>query len=293
MNDLIDDYRITGTLGAGAMGTVHRAEHVLLGRPVALKLLARELVGDQDMVRRFFHEARAVSSIRHPGIVEVFDFGFLDDGGAYFAMELLTGETLGARLARRGTLPEVEALAIVRGIASALAAAHAAGVVHRDVKPDNVFLVPDDAVPGGERVKLLDFGIAKLSAGAPTDAGSSARVMGTPTYMAPEQCRGDAVDPRADLYSLGCVLFELLTGRAPFEGFGLVELLLAHQDVAPPSLHVVAPWVSPLTAALVATLLEKRAERRVSSARALVGYLDRWTDQARARSAPSTVAMAG
>src|SRR5689334_4401433 len=183
---VIGQYRVTGVLGEGGMGVVYAAEHTLLGRPAALKLLLPELSSKQDIVQRFFNEARAATAIRHPGIVEIYDFGWTNEGAAYIVMELLQGETLRARRAR-GPMPWSAALAITRQIAGALGAAHAKGIVHRDLKPDNIFLVPDPEVPGGERIKLLDFGIAKLAGQAVgqhmTRTGA---VIGTPTYMAPE-----------------------------------------------------------------------------------------------------------
>src|SRR5262249_8441880 len=155
----------------------------------AIKLLRPELSTDPDLVRRFFNEARAATHIRHPGIVKIFDFGNLPDGSAYFVMEYLEAESLAARLARRGRLPPADILATVRQTGGPLAAAHQAGIVHRDLKPDNLFFVADPDIPGGERVKILDFGIAKLAgelrASMMTRQGS---LLGTPQYMSPEQC---------------------------------------------------------------------------------------------------------
>ncbi len=198
---------------------------------------------------RFFNEARAVSAIQHPGIVELYDFGYMDDGSAYIVMELLRGETLASRIAGRGRLTEAEALAIVRGIAGALGAVHAKGIVHRDIKPENLFLVPDPEAAAGERVKVLDFGIAKLTDDPGALSQTSTHAMfGTPMYMSPEQCRGAGqVDHRADLYALGCVLFEMLAGVPPFVSEGAGEVIGAHLHVAPPALRTLVPEVSPLT----------------------------------------------
>ena len=206
-------------IGRGGMGAVYAGEHVLLGRSAAIKVLLPELSQKQDVVMRLFNEARAATAIRHPGIIEVYDFGWTPEGAAFIVMEHLEGETLGRR-ASRARLRWQSALAIARQIAGALAAAHGKGIVHRDLKPDNIFLVSDPEVPGGERIKLLDFGIAKLAgeSSATVNVTETGSVMGTPTYMAPEQCRGVAVDHRADLYSLGCIVFELCTGRPPFVG---------------------------------------------------------------------------
>jgi len=209
MLETVGSYQITGTIGQGGMGQVYLARHTLLGRPAAVKMLLPVFSQDPEQVARFFNEARAATAVRHAGIVEIYDFGFHTDGCAYIAMEFLEGESLASRLAR-GRAPVTSALAVARQIANVLASAHAKGIVHRDLKPDNVFLVPDSELPSGERVKVLDFGIAKLTA----DVGQAhmtrtGSIMGTPSYMAPEQCRGVPVDQRADLYSLGCILFEI------------------------------------------------------------------------------------
>ncbi len=260
------------------MGAVFRATHALLGRPAAIKLLRPELSRNQDIVNRFFNEARAATAIRHPGIVEIYDFGYVEDGSAYIAMELLNGEALATRLAARRVLPANEALWLVRQIAGALGAAHACGIVHRDLKPDNVFLVRDPEMPTGERIKLLDFGIAKLSVD-PGHASSTrtGAVMGTPTYMAPEQCRGVTVDLRADLYSLGCMLFEMLSGRVPFAGEGVGDVLAAHIHVAPPTLRSLGVELIPEAEALVMQLLAKDPGHRPQSADQLIQAIDALT----------------
>ena len=273
---VVGSYRIVEVIGSGGMGTIFRAEHTLIGKAAAVKILNPPYAQNREVVNRFFNEARAATAIQHPSIVEVFDFGYLPDGAAYIVMEFLKGESLGSRLHARGTLLETEAFAIVRGIAGALGAAHARGIVHRDIKPDNVFLVPDPEMASGERVKLLDFGIAKLTE-EPIGSWSQTRtgtVLGTPSYMAPEQCSGAGnVDHRADLYSLGCILFELLAGRPPFVGGGAGEIIGAHQFVPAPRLRDVAPGVSRDADELVAMLLTKRADDRVQSAADLIRLL--------------------
>jgi len=257
------------------MGVVYRAQHVLLGRPAAIKVLQPELSRSQEIVGRFFTEARAATAIRHPGIVEVYDFGFSSDGSAYIVMELLEGETLGQRLSRAGALPPSNAVQMVRQIAGVLIAAHAQGIVHRDLKPDNVFLVVDPEVPGGERIKLLDFGIAKLIAEpAPEHLTRTGTLLGTPTYMAPEQCRGVAVDHRADLYSLGCILFECVCGRPPFRGEGVGDVLSAHIHVAPVPPRAIVPGLSAALERLILHLLAKSPEARPASAEQVVRALD-------------------
>jgi serine/threonine-protein kinase len=272
---VVGQYRITGVLGRGGMGVVYAAEHTLLGRPAAVKLLLPELSRKQEIVQRFFNEARAATAIRHPGIVEVYDFGWTaEDGSAYIVMELLQGETLRARR-ERGAMAWGAALAVTRQIAGALGAAHAKGIVHRDLKPDNVFLVLDPEVPGGERIKLLDFGIAKLAGSAAgQNMTRTGAVIGTPTYMAPEQCRGVAVDSRADLYSLGCILFELCSGRPPFVGEGEGDVLAAHIHMPPPALGTIARGVPGEVEALVGRLLVKPPLERVQTAEEVIRQID-------------------
>ena len=270
---VVGAYRVLGVIGAGAMGVVLRAEHMLLGRSAAVKLLRPESSRNRDIVTRFFNEAKAATAIKHPGIVEIYDFGYLPSGAAFLVMEMLEGTTLEARVSARGRLTESEAFGIVRGIATALAAAHAKGIVHRDIKPENIFLVPDPDQPSRERIKLLDFGIAKLATDLGGQGGSTrtGSVMGTPNYMAPEQCRGAGrVDHRADLYSVGCVLMHLLTGAPPFTNAGVGETIGAHLFISPPTLRSRVPGASDRAEELVAALLAKDPNQRIQSATELV-----------------------
>ena len=270
----IGQYQIKNLIGYGGMGAVYAAEHTLIGRAAAVKVLLPEFSQNQAIVARFFNEAKAATSIRHPGIVEIYDFGWHTDGSAYIVMEYLQGETLGARRLRTGFHPGA-ALAAVRQIAGALGAAHGKGIVHRDLKPDNVYIVHDPEVQGGERIKLLDFGIAKLlgeqSNQSQTRTGS---VLGTPAYMAPEQCRGVTIDHRADLYSLGVILFELCAGRAPFVGEGSGDVMAAHIHLAPPALSSLAPGVPAPIELLVAQLLAKSPADRPQTAEQLIQMID-------------------
>jgi eukaryotic-like serine/threonine-protein kinase len=268
---VVGSYCILDAISAGGMGTVYRAQHTLLGRLAAVKILHPELCSNRDIVNRFFNEAKTTTSIKHPGIVEVFDFGYMDTGHAYLIMELLEGQALSRRIRERGQLPEGEAAAILRGVCVALSAAHDKGIIHRDLKPDNIFVTSDPDSQLGARTKILDFGIAKLTeiglAGSATKTGA---VMGTPTYMSPEQCRGTGeIDFRADLYSIGCVLYEMVTGRAPFVHTGAGELIGAHLFVEPdrPSRHV--EGLSPDTESLIMRLLAKSPELRVQTAQEL------------------------
>jgi serine/threonine protein kinase len=250
-------------IGAGGMGEVWLAEHALLGRPAAIKLLHPSFSTHPDVVTRFFNEARAATAIADPGIVQIFDFGY-DNGVAYIVMEMLDGETLEARR-HRGGVNVGDALRIMRQVASSLGAAHERGIVHRDLKPDNIFLVRDPEVAGGERAKVLDFGIAKLTGDSTIKTQTSA-VMGTPLYMSPEQCRGAGlVDARSDVYSLGCVLFTLLAGRTVFEAEGVGDLIVKHVTEPAPRLSSLVS-VPPAVDNLVARCLEKDPARRFTSA---------------------------
>ncbi len=275
IGEVVGSYRITSLLSSGGMGAVYRAEHVLLGRMAALKVLHPELCANKEIINRFFNEAKATTAIKHPGIVEIFDFGYMPTGHAFLVMEFLEGMTLSQRIKMRGPIPEGEAAMVIRGVCSALAAAHAKGIVHRDLKPDNIFILPDPESPLGERSKLLDFGIAKLTdVGMASSATKTGAVMGTPTYMSPEQCKGTgAVDHRADLYSLGCIFFELVTGRPPFDSLGVGELIGAHLFMPAPSPSQFTQGLSAETEALITSLLEKQPERRVQTARDLAQHL--------------------
>ena len=273
IGETIGSYTVLKQLGTGAMGEVYLAEHRHLKRKAAVKLLAPELVGRPDLLERFFLEARATSAIEHAGIVKVFDCEVDATGRPYIVMEFLDGETLAAVLARRGTLPGLTAARLARGMAEALEAAHAKGIVHRDLKPENIFV---QAQPP-DSVKLVDFGIAKLAgdfrAGQVHQTRSGA-MMGTPLYMSPEQCRDSAnIDSRTDLYSLGCVLYEMLTGHPPFTHATLGDLVVAHMTEAPKDARAVNPSVPPALAALTAELLRKNPAERPPGMRAVAERL--------------------
>ena len=271
IGSIVGNYRITGQLGEGGMGVVYAAEHQLIGRKAAIKVLHPEMSAQASIVQRFFNEARATSLIRHPGIVDVFDFGHLGDGRAFIAMEFLDGESLASRLRTGRSLLLAEIVAIGQQAAAALGAAHDKGIVHRDLKPDNIYLVPDEQVAGGVRVKILDFGIAKLAPDGPGRADIKTRtgvIMGTPAYMSPEQCKSAGeVDFRSDIYSMGCVLYEMACGRPPFLGEGVGEVIGAHIYEAPPPPRSLNSRVSPaLEAAVLRTLAKNPSQRTPSMA---------------------------
>jgi serine/threonine-protein kinase len=273
VGETIGSYHIQAELGQGGMGTVYLAEHRHLHRKAAIKVLLKEFVARPDLLERFFAEARATSLIEHPAIVQIFDCEVDASGRPYIVMEYLGGETLAGELRRRGTLPPGEAAAYARCMAEGLAAAHDKGIIHRDIKPDNVFV----KLGPPPSAKLVDFGIAKLA--GEFHAGLRNRtqtgiVMGTPLYMSPEQCRGaGAVDHRTDIYSLGCVLFEMLAGRPPFQHEGPGELVAAHLTQPAPALHALAPAVPAPLDALVAAMLNKAAADRPQTMREVAARL--------------------
>jgi len=261
-------YQILRTLGEGAFGRVVAARDTKLGRTVALKLLHAEHAKNEEVRQRFLQEAHAAGCIGHPGIVTVFDVGEIEIEGTntpFIAMELLGGESLQARIERTGPMSSARVQEIGAQVASALASAHRAGVIHRDLKPENLFVVPDRAAIGGERIKILDFGLAKpqlIAASVKTKAGS---VFGTPAYMSPEQFVSTRdTDHRSDIYSFGCILFHLVAGRPPFEG-AMFELLTAHRSAAPPSLRSIVPDASPQLDALIQRMLAKDPAARPRS----------------------------
>ena len=264
-------YLIVKLIGAGGMGAVYLAEHVHMKKPVAVKILHRHMTTNSEVVARFEREAVVAGRIGHPNVAAATDFGKLDDGSFYLVLEYVEGKSLGEVL-EAGALEPYRALAIARQIADGLGAAHAAGIVHRDLKPDNVLLVERDGVR--DIAKVLDFGIAKLhleegSAQKPlTQIGT---IFGTPQYMSPEQGQGKTVDARSDLYGLGVILYEMLTGKLPFESGDLIVLITRHVTEPAPALPSTIP--EPIRA-LVARLLEKKPEARVQTAELLSAELD-------------------
>jgi tRNA A-37 threonylcarbamoyl transferase component Bud32 len=251
----VGEYVVESQIGQGGMGVIYRGVHPIIGKHAAIKVLSAPLAANEDMVARFIQEAKSVNRIRHRHIVDIFGFGVLDDGRHYFAMELLEGEPLSARLAR-GPLPLGELLDLMLEGASALEAAHKTGIVHRDLKPDNLFLCSS---PDGNYLKVLDFGIAKLMGDSAAELAKTVVgvPIGTPLYMSPEQAAGEPhVDYRSDLYSLGVVLYECLAGHPPFRGQTLVQVLNSHLTDPPPPLQT-RIHIPPALEALVVQLLAK------------------------------------
>ena len=278
LGETLGSYRVLSPIGQGGMGEVYLAEHALIGRRVAIKVLLPQYSADLDIVTRFFNEARAAARLQHPGLVEVFDFGHAEDGRAYIVMELLVGESLSVRIAREKRFAPALALAIMRQIALALEAAHQKGIIHRDLKPENLFLITDPDAPGGVRVKVLDFGIAKLVRDdeAPRSVKTkTGAVFGTPRYMAPEQCKNAGnVDGRADMYGLGCITFEMLLGRAPFDYDSWGELVAAHIHLPAPRPRDLDPEIPPAIDALVTRTLAKDPADRFATMAELADALE-------------------
>jgi eukaryotic-like serine/threonine-protein kinase len=275
---LAERYRIDSVLGEGAMGKVYAAEHVLMRKRLAVKVLHRELSSVPELVARFEREAMAAANIDHPNIAAATDFGRLPDGAVFLALELVEGRCLRDEIAA-GPIPMARSLHIARQVAAALGAAHVQGIVHRDLKPENVMLVDKAGDP--DFVKVLDFGVARVPIGEGTADGAgpitrAGMVFGTPEYIPPEQALGQVSDGRADLYSLGVMLFEMLTGVRPFVADSKVSLVGQHLGKAPPKLTDKLPnlTVPESVDVLVQLLLEKEVARRVQSADEVVRAVD-------------------
>ena len=269
--DALGPYPVRALLGEGGMGRVYLADDPLLRRPVAVKVMRPQLADHPEARERFLREARAAAAVRSDHVVIIHHVGEAD-GAPYLAMELLEGETLEARLRREGRLSNAEVVRIGRESALGLMAAHAKGLVHRDVKPANIWLEDRPGCPA--RVKILDFGLAKPGE---TDVAltGSGLIAGTPQYMAPEQARGETVDARADLFALGCVLYRITTGRPPFQGPSVTAVLTAVAVDTPPPPRSLNPELPPALSHLIVRLLEKDPANRPSSASEVVSELDR------------------
>jgi serine/threonine-protein kinase len=275
-------FRLERRLGEGGMGVVWSAVHAVTRKPVALKFLARAGRDGSQAVARFFREARAASAARHPCVVEVHDVLELGDGSPVMVMELLTGETLAARLAREHTMPLGDIARLMVHVCSAVGCAHALGIVHRDLKPENIFLV---AAPGGAAVKVLDFGIAKLTASEGAAANSAAitgtgAILGTPYYMAPEQLFGERdIDHRADIWALGIILYEAASGQRPTQGQNVGQIYKVVMTEAIVPLRERAPRLPEPFLALVDRMLSRDRARRPADVNEVLAVLGRYTSE--------------
>ncbi|MBK8479645.1 MAG: serine/threonine protein kinase [Proteobacteria bacterium] len=282
---VLGSYRLVSVLGRGGMGTVYRAEHVMLGRKVALKLLRPEYAARREAVRRFFNEARAVNDIGHGNIVDIADYQVLESGETFFIMELLEGQDLGKLIRHSGRRLELpHALEIALQVCDALEAAHDKAIIHRDLKPDNIYVSESEAK--GLHVTLLDFGVAKLTGLSATDSSlqtAIGSVLGTPAYMSPEQASGLSVDQRTDIYSLGAILYEIFAGRPLFRAKSFGEFVLKHLNEAPLPFAQLPdpPEVPPELERVVMRCLAKDPEQRYPSATALRDELLRATGAAK------------
>lgn len=260
-------YRLVRELGAGGMGTVYEAVHTELNRRVAVKVLHTQDSASPEKLARFFNEAKTASLIEHRNVVSVFEFDRTPEGAAYIIMEYLAGDSLRLRLQKQPSQVQQKALLYSRQMAAALAATHRKQVIHRDLKPDNIMLVEDAEAPEGERVKILDFGIAKL-ANSDTERATSVKtrtgqLLGTPTYMSPEQCRGtEVLDDKVDVYAMGVLLYEMLCGHPPFQSQGLGDLMAMHLYADPVPLKSLEPELNDALASLVASMLAKQPAQR-------------------------------
>jgi eukaryotic-like serine/threonine-protein kinase len=281
-------YRVLALIGDGSMGAVYRVENVETREVVALKLLHMDLSGHNEVIARFAREAIAAARIEHPNVVRAIDFGKTGDGSVYLVLEYVNGRELRSELAGR-PMPVERALKIMRGVVAGTRAAHEKGIIHRDLKPENIMLVERD----GDRdfVKLLDFGIARLEAGAGNPKSSTqpltvvGTTLGTPGYMSPEQVLGGPIDARSDLYALGVIFFELLTGSCPFSG-NVATLLQQHLTAKPPELPPKIAHANPDLARIVGVLLAKSAAQRFQTAAELAEALDKLSMPSAQRPAP-------
>ncbi len=288
-------YKIESVLGEGGMGVVYAGRHKVINKRVAIKVLRADMSRDSEMTERFLQEARAASSIGHPHIIDVSDFGVLPDGSAYFIMEFLEGQSLSDLLKSQRPLPTERILHIARQVADALGAAHAQGIVHRDLKPDNIFLV----TRGSEKdyVKILDFGIAKVATSSNTKLTRAGTVFGTPHYMSPEQAAGAPVDHRTDLYALGVIVYELAAGRVPFDADNYMGILTQHMYKAPVPIRAIVPPIGadvpPGLEAIVLKLLSKKPEQRYGDMAEFIEELDVFEKGAMPRAVGEMIARSG
>jgi serine/threonine-protein kinase len=258
---VLGHYRVLRQIAVGGMGVVYEGVHLHLRRRVAIKLLRQEMTSRPELLQRFLAEAVASANIGHPGVVTVLDYGYAEGGDAYLVMEYLQGENLARRIVR-GVLSLTQSIEFGAQLASAMAAAHTRGVIHRDLKPENIYICENDG--NGERIKILDFGLARFTSEGMLKSSQThlGRLLGTPRYMSPEQANGqNQVDQKSDIYSLGCVLFHMITGQPPFRG-SLMAVLEGHREHPPPPLHVWAPHAPPALATLLQRMMAKNPGER-------------------------------
>src|SRR5262245_43687249 len=284
-------YYLESKIGAGGMGTVYRAIRLLIGDCAAVKVLHPDQMADPQAVERFRREAQTAARLKHTNVVAVYDFGVSSEGLNYQVMELAEGESLRSLVERKGTLAETDSSEIIRQVCAALDEAHRQGIVHRDIKPENILV---QTIPVGLQVKVLDFGIAALrdvKASRLTRAGA---VVGTPHYMSPEHCLGEELDGRSDIYSLGIVLFEMLTGVVPFDSPTLTAIAINHVNEPPPPPRTLNPRISPAVESIALRALEKRRDARPQTAGEMARELIAAVGSARAGSPhPAKVAAPG
>ena len=272
---MVGEYEVTGLLGQGGMGVVYSGLHPLLGRKVAIKVLHRQAALVGEAAARFLQEARAASKLRHQNIVDVFAFGQMPDGHYYQVMEFLEGESLRSLVHARGALTRAQARTVIIGVLSGLGAAHRRGIVHRDVKPDNIFACAPIETATASDIKVLDFGLAKNEFADETSIKTrTGMTLGTPAYMSPEQCRSaPTVDGRADLYAAGIVLFEMLAGQTPFQSESAFDLMTMQINVPARRLSQVTGRAEPLEG-VIARALEKRPAARFDTAEEMLAAID-------------------
>jgi serine/threonine protein kinase len=265
---LVGKYLIQSSIGSGAMGTIYKAEQTALGKTVVIKVLHKHLLADPELIQRFHREARAASRLNHPNCVQIMDFGTLEDGALYIAMEYIHGIDLATLLEREYPLDHRRLLAIMKQVMMALDEAHANGVLHRDLKPENIMI--EDRRTAKDHVKVVDFGIAKLDENNPNSTRSfqtrTGIVCGTPEYMSPEQARGQKLDARCDLYAIGVMLYHMVTDRLPFEAASPIEVVTKHISEPPVPPRMYRADLPEALERLILTLLEKDRENRPASA---------------------------
>jgi serine/threonine-protein kinase len=259
-------FKIDAQLGRGAMGTVYRATQLNLERPVAIKIMRSDILSNPVAIERFKREALAIARLKHPRIVAIYDYGVAPEVGAYIVMEYLEGRSLNAEVKERRRIPLEQAVRWMRQVCQAVAVAHTAGVIHRDLKPHNIFL---EATQDGPFVKVLDFGLAKLQRTSDQGVGSltkSGTLVGSPPYMSPEQCEDLPLDAQSDIYSLGCVFYEMVAGRPPFVGSSPIDTLVKHMNEEPKPPSAYTPEVPPAVDAVLLKALAKHKHERYESA---------------------------